>query len=287
MLGHGNPAGAGLKNILRCKYMTRVIVEQGFSIPQIGLGTFDLKELHILEALQLGYRLIDTAWQYGNEREAGRAIKASGLDRGELFVTTKLWTEAIRQKRVRETLEDSLRNLMMEYVDLYLIHWPADGFEQAWLEMEKLKAEGKIRAIGVSNFQPHHIEALRNVSDTFPVINQIERHPFYHNKEVTAYCRKQGMAVQAWCPLGGAHARFFEKEIFRDMGRKYQKSPAQIILRWHIQKGIYVIPRSSHPIRLKDNLEVFDFRLDDADVDLIDALDTGRRIGADPDNFQF
>lgn len=267
--------------------MNRIIAGQGFSIPQIGLGTFGLKEPHILEALRLGYRLIDTAWQYGNEADVGRAVRASGVERGELSVTTKLWTEDIRRRRAREALEESLRNLMTEYVDLYLIHWPAEGFEQAWLEMGKLKAEGKIRALGVSNFQMHHFEKLREVSDGFPAVNQIECHPFFQNREVSDYCRRHGVAVQAWCPLGGSYARFFEKEIFGDMGKKYQKSPAQIILRWHVQRGMCAIPRSSHPARLRENLEVFGFQLEDADMARIDALDTGRRIGADPDRFQF
>lgn len=260
---------------------------ENVEIPQMGLGTFDLKEKEILAGIETGYRLLDTAWQYGNEVDVGRAIKKSSVKREAIVVTTKLWTEDIRKKQVRRALEDSLRNLQTDYVDLYLIHWPAVGYLQAWEVMLKLKEEGKVKEIGVSNFQKHHIETLKEISDIMPTLNQIECHPYFQNKEIISYCEAQGILTQAWCPLGGSYSKFIEHDIFIKLAEKYRKTPAQIILRWHIQKNMYVIPRTSSVQRLKQNLEVFDFVIDEGDMKLIDGLDTGRRIGADPDNFNF
>ncbi len=188
---------------------------------------------------------------------------------------------------MRAALESSLRNLQMDHVDLYLIHWPAEKFERAWLEMIKLKEEGKIRSIGVSNFEIHHLEALKEIADVMPVVDQIECHPYFYNRKVIQYCREHDIAVQAWCPLGGAFAKLPEKEAFREIAERYGKTPAQIILRWHIQKGMLIIPRSSDGERLRENMDIFDIRLRAEDMDAIDALDTGKRIGADPDDFYF
>lgn len=267
--------------------MKQVTLHDGNTVPQIGLGTFDLKEGDVREALKAGYRLLDTAWQYGNEEEVGRAVKRSGIPRKELFVTTKLWTEDVRTERVREALENSLRNLQMDYVDLYLIHWPAEKFEKAWLEMVQLKKEGKIRSVGVSNFETHHLEELRNVSDIVPAVNQIECHPYFVNYQLIDVCRNHKIAVQAWCPLGGSFAKIPEKKIFQDMAEKYKKTSAQVILRWHIQNQRLVIPRSANTERQKENLDIFDFELLPEDIQAIHALDTGKRIGADPDHFNF
>lgn len=256
-------------------------------IPQLGLGTYDLNAKHIATALAIGYRLLDTAWQYGNESEVGKAIKESQVPRDEIFVTSKLWTDSVRSGKVREELEDSLRKLGTDYLDLYLIHWPAQGFERAWETMCKLKEEGKVHAIGVSNFQEHHFQELARISDVIPVLNQIECHPFFQNKKLISFCRSQKVAVQAWCPLGGAYVRLADQKIFQEIGEKYHKSAAQIILRWHLQTGILVIPRSSHVERQKQNLDVFDFELSAEDMAYINALDTQKRIGADPDQFDF
>lgn len=275
------------RGIHRGMSMVQITLDDGNLIPQLGLGTFDLKEEHIYRALEMGYRLLDTAWQYGNEAEVGRAVRKSGIKREGLTITTKLWTDDVRTGRVRRALEDSLRNLQMDYVDLYLIHWPAEGFERAWLEMVQLKKEGKIRSIGVSNFKIHHLEALKNVSDEVPVLDQIECHPYFYDTDVIRYCRKDNIAVQAWCPLGGASARFPEKAVFHKIAERYGKTPAQIILRWHLQNGMLVIPRSSDAGRARENLDIFDFELMREDMDTIDALNTGKRIGADPDAFCF
>ncbi len=267
--------------------MEQMTLAGNIAIPQIGLGTYDLKEAEIGSGLEAGYRLLDTAWQYGNEKEVGKAVKASGIKREELFITTKLWTEDIRLGKVREELEESLRNLQMEYVDLYLIHWPAEKFEAAWAEMVKLKEEGKIRAIGVSNFQIRHFKQLMQASEIVPILNQAEYHPYFQNRDIVSYCAKNRIAVQAWCPLGGSYANFTKKEVFTLLADKYGKTPAQIILRWHIQKGMLAIPRSSDRNRQKENLDVFSFRLLPEDMKIIDMLDTGQRIGPGPDNFQF
>ena len=160
-----------------------VSIDKDMNVPMIGLGTFDLKAEEILAGIQVGYRLLDTAWQYGNEAEVGKAVKESGVKREEIIITTKLWTDDIRKRRVREACEESLRAFRMDYVDLYLIHWPAEGFEYAWEIMTQLKEEGKIRAVGVSNFQEHHLKALERVSATRPVLNQIECHPYFRNQQ--------------------------------------------------------------------------------------------------------
>lgn len=267
--------------------MDSVTINEKLQIPRVGLGTFDLKEKEILSGLESGYRLLDTAWQYGNEAEIGRAIKKSHLQREDIIITTKLWTDAIRQNRVREEFEESLRCLQTDYVDIYLIHWPAVGFERAWETMVKLKEEGKIKALGVSNFNEHHLIKLRQISDNIPVLNQLEFHPFFQNKKVVQYCSDQGIALQAWCPLGGSYSRFVEHNVFKELESKYGKTSAQIILRWHIQKNMLIIPRTSRKERLEENLDIFDFVLDETDMELINNLDTGHRIGADPDDFDF
>lgn len=267
--------------------MENVKLNEGYFIPKLGLGSFDLKEKSISEAIDLGYRLIDTAWQYGNESEVGKAVKQSGIKREEIFITTKLWTDNIRENRVEEGLEESLKNLQTDYVDLYLIHWPAKGFEKAWLEMAKLKEQGKVRNIGVSNFNKHHFDELKQLSDIIPVLNQIERHPYFHNSEIVDYCQNNGILVQAWCPLGSPFGNLMNNTILKNLAEKYNKDSAQIILRWHIQKGILVIPRSVSAEHLKSNIDIFDFELSKDDMDVIDKLNTGKRIGADPDNFDF
>lgn len=259
---------------------------QELKIPQIGLGTFDLKEEPIFDALNIGYRLLDTAWQYGNEEEVGSAIKKFGK-RENLIITTKLWTEDIRKGKIREEFEDSLKKLKLDYVDIYLIHWPAEGFEHAWEEMALLKEEGKVKSIGVSNFNRHHIERLKAVSGILPIMNQIESHPYFGNNENIEYCKSQGIRVQAWCPLGGSFGTLRNDEVILKLAEKYGRTASQIVLRWHIQRGVLIIPRSSKESRLRENMNIFDFQISQQDMDIINSLDIGRRMGADPDNFNF
>lgn len=263
------------------------MLEVVYDIPQIGLGTYALNEKSILTGLNNGYRLLDTAWQYGNESEIGRAIKMSGIPREEVFITTKLWTEDIRNGDASIALNKSLKNIGVDYIDLFLIHWPTKGFEKAWEQMVRLQEDGKIKRIGVSNFNIHHFEELKHVSNVVPYINQIELHPNFQNKEVVDYCNLNGILVQAWCPLGGPYNNYFKNSILIGLSEKYKKSVAQIILRWHLQKKILSIPRSSDKKRQKENMDIFDFYLDEEDMCLIDSFDTGHRIGVDPDNFSF
>ncbi len=267
--------------------MEYVKLKNGMRLPKVGLGTFDLKAESIKKGLWAGYRLLDTAWQYQNETEVGSAVKESGIDREDILVTTKLWTEDVRSGHVKEALERSLQNLSMDYVDLYLIHWPAKGFEKAWEEMAKLQESGKARAIGVCNFNRHHFEELAGSTGIVPVLNQIESHPYFHNDEIISYCKEKKIGVQAWCPLGGSLSNLKEDQVLKEIAEKYHKTVAQIILRWHLQRNVATIPRSSNERRLKENLDVFQFELEAADMKRIDALDTGNRMGADPDHFQF
>lgn len=268
------------------KAMEYLQIADGLRAPRIGLGTFDLKEDSIRTGLEAGYRLFDTAWQYKNEDQVGKAVKESGIAREEVLITTKLWTRHIRMGKAREALEESLRSLNLDYVDLYLIHWPAKGYEKAWEVMNTLKEEGKVKAIGVSNFNSHHLEAITRAGSV-PAINQVESHPYFPNDEVIAQCRKRGICAQAWCPLGGPYSNLKSDKVFEHLSQKYKKTPAQIILRWHMQRGMMAIPRSSSKKRLEENLEIFDFWLEEADMTKIDKLDTGKRMGADPDNFDF
>lgn len=269
--------------------MQSVTLNNSVEMPQIGLGTFALKEQAIVSALQTGYRMLDTAWQYGNEEEVGNAVRHSGIERKDIFITTKLWTDHIRQHAVREAFEDSLRKLQTDYVDLYLIHWPAEGFETAWKVMEELYAEGRVRAIGVSNCHIQHLELLEKVSDVVPAVNQVESHPLFSNEALIQYSRDRGIVPEAWCPLGGSgcYKRVLENPLIAEMARRYNRTEAQIVLRWHIQRGIVIIPRSSDGERQKKNIDVTDFELTAEDMAVIAGIDTGRRIGANPDTFNF
>lgn len=255
-------------------------------IPQIGLGTFDLKEESILNGLEVGYRLLDTAWQYRNECEVGKAIKHSGLKREEIFITTKIWTDFIRSGEIEKALHESLENLTLDYIDLLLIHWPATGYESAWEKMIELREKGLVKNIGVSNFTAQMIDNI-SVSGVLPVVNQIESHPYFQNDEVIDFCKEKNIMPQAWCPLGGSYSDLKNNALFEELSGNYSKSPAQIILRWHIQRNMLIIPRTQNKERLRDNMDIFDFELSSEDVKKISSLNTGRRMGADPENFSF
>ena len=261
-------------------------LSESVRIPQIGLGTFDLKEESILNGLEAGYRLLDTAWQYRNECEVGKAIKHSGLKREEIFITTKIWTDFIRSGEIEKALHESLENLTLDYIDLLLIHWPATGYESAWEKMIALREKGLVKNIGVSNFTAQMIDNI-SVSGVLPVVNQIESHPYFKNDEVIAFCKEKNIMPQAWCPLGGSYSNLKNNALFEELSEKYSKSPAQIILRWHIQRNMLIIPRTQNKERLRDNMDIFDFELSSEDVKKINLLNTGRRMGADPENFNF
>lgn len=267
--------------------MIEVSLNNGVKIPIIGLGTYSLKTKEILTALECGYRFIDTASQYENEEYVGEAIQKSSVPRSNIFISTKLWTKDIREHRTRSAFFESMMRLHVDYIDMYLIHWPAEGFEDAWIEMEKLYQEGYVRAIGVSNFHRQHFDKIDNIRTVNPVVNQIESHPRFHNRELIDYCLNREIKIEAWSPFGGTGARMLQNKVLLKIAEKHKKTSSQIVLRWHIQRGIITFPRSTNRDRLILNLDVFDFELDQEDMLLIDSIDTHKRLGSDPDDFHF
>lgn len=265
-------------------------LNNGIEIPSLGFGVFKVKEgdevfRSVLEALEAGYRLIDTAAIYGNEEGVGRAIKASGLKREEIFLTTKLWNTDQGYDSVFEAFETSLKKLDTDYVDLYLIHWPGkDKFVESYKALEKLYSDKKVRAIGVCNFHIHHLEELIAETEIVPAMNQIELHPLMNQRDILDFCKDKGIQVEAWGPLMQGKGDL-EAELFVSLGNKYGKSPAQIILRWHHQNGVLAIPKSVTPSRIKENIDIFDFELTEEDMKKIDAHNENRRLSADPDTF--
>ena len=271
-----------------------VTLNNGVEIPQVGLGVFRAKEGAEVEravraALEAGYRLIDTAAAYGNEVGVGKAIKASGLPREEIFITTKLWNAYHAYDDALQAFDESLEKLDCGYIDLYLIHWPLpmEGkFTQAWKALERLYDSKRVRAIGVSNFKPHHLEELLKRAATVPTVNQIELHPLFQQKETRAYCVEHGIAVESYSPLMQAGAAL-EHPVIANLAHTYGKTPAQVILRWHVQSGLIVIPKSVKPERIRENLALFDFELSENDMRAIEGMDREQRINADPDTASF
>jgi len=268
-------------------HVPALTLNNGIEIPQLGYGVFRIPNAEtqqaVTRALEIGYRHIDTAAIYGNEEGVGRAIAGSGVPREELFVTTKLWNEKQGYESTFEAFETSLQKLGLDHVDLYLIHWPIparDRFVDSWKAFEKLLADGKTRAIGVSNFRVEDLERLISETDAVPAINQIELHPQFPQQELRAFHVKHNIATEAWGPLG--QGSLIDNATIGELASKHGKSPAQIILRWHIQIGNVVIPKSVTPERIAENLDVFDFSLDDDDLSAIAGVDTGVRIGGDP-----
>lgn len=269
-----------------------ITLNNGTVIPQVGLGVFqtpdgDTTVNAVQTALENGYRHIDTAMIYRNEASVGEGIRRAGLPRGDFFVTTKLWNDDIRAHRGKDAFQESLDRLGLDYVDLYLIHWPADGWQQAWDDLQEIYASGRAKAIGVSNFQKHHIDELLANSDVLPAVDQIESSPQFTNHELIGQLRSKGIVAEAWSPLGGTGGNLLGSPVLAEIGAKYGKSAAQVVIRWHIQRGIVVLPKSTHAERIKQNFDVFDFNLTSEDMTAITALSTGKRNGADPDNFDF
>ncbi|MGD6747945.1 aldo/keto reductase [Streptomyces sp. BH106] len=265
-----------------------VTLNNGVTMPQLGFGVFQVPddEAHaaVTSALDAGYRSIDTAALYENEKGTGRAIADYGLAREDVFVTTKLWnTEQGRDTALR-AFDASLDRLGMDYVDLYLIHWPVpsrDKYVETWQAFEEILASGRARAIGVSNFLPEHLDRLAAETSVVPALNQIELHPRLQQSELRAYDAKHGIATEAWSPLGRGNG-VLDDEIVTALARKYDRSPAQIVLRWHLQLGNVVIPKSVTPSRIRENIAVFDFELAADDMAALAGLETGERVGPDP-----
>lgn len=269
-------------------------LNNGVKMPQLGLGMYlvpnDQAEQIVTIALDNGYRLIDTAAAYYNEEGVGEAIRKSTIPREEVFVTSKLWNTNQGYDNAIKAFEISLNKLGFDYIDLYLIHWPYPQkglIVETWKALEQLYKEGRVKAIGVSNFTPHHLNHLLQETDIVPAVLQIEIHPTFTQDKVRQYAEEHGIQVESWYPLGGQRNReeLLSLPLFEELARKYNKTPAQIILRWHTQLGLVVIPKSSHPSRIKENCHIFDFNLSQKEIDSISALNTGIRLGPDPDNF--
>jgi 2,5-diketo-D-gluconate reductase A len=269
-------------------FVPEITLNDGTSIPQLGLGTYRLDDetAHrvVAEALEIGYRHIDTATIYKNEKGVGRAIRESGIPRDDLYITTKLWNGD--QPKARDAISSSLDRLGLEHVDLYLIHWPAPErgtYIDAWRSLEQFKADGWATSIGVSNFLVEHLDALAAVSSTVPVLNQVELHPLLQQVELRAELAKRGIATESWGPLGhGSVDLAVEAPILNGIAEAHGKSVAQVVLRWHIQEGLIVFPKTSHKERLLDNISLFDFELSADDMAGIRGCDRDQRVGTHP-----
>jgi len=269
-----------------------IMLNNGREIPQFGFGVFQIRPADTAEAvataLRAGYRHIDTAEMYGNEREVGEAIAGSGLDRGDVFVTSKLGNGSHRPEDARKAFDGTLDALGTEYVDLFLIHWPLptryDGdYVSTWRTLEEFYADGRARSIGVSNFQPHHLRRLHEGSEITPAVNQIEVHPYLTQDGVRGFCAEHQIAVEAWSPI--AQGLVLTDPTVGEIARRVGRSPAQVVLRWHIERGDIVFPKSVTPERIEENIAIFDFELSGEDVEAISALNRNERTGPDPDQF--
>jgi 2,5-diketo-D-gluconate reductase A len=265
----------------------------GVEIPQVGFGVFQVPEAEttaaVGHALAAGYRSIDTASLYRNERAVGRAVAQSGIPRADVFLTTKVWNSDHGHDATLRAFDASLDRLGTDYVDLYLIHWPVPAhnlYVETWKALQQLLAEGRTRAIGVSNFQPSHLERLREETGAVPAVNQIELHPRLAQRELREYHARHGIVTEAWSPLGrGAQGGLLDDPTVGRIARRYGRTPAQVLLRWQIELGNVVIPRSVTPERIRQNIEIFDFGLDSADMADLAGLDADGRIGPHPDTF--
>jgi 2,5-diketo-D-gluconate reductase A len=271
-----------------------VELNDGHAIPQLGFGVFQIDPAETARAVSLalkaGYRHIDTAEMYGNEKGVGEAVRASGLDRADVYITSKLNNSFHRPDDARRAFEQTLSELGMEYVDLFLIHWPlptlyGGDFESTWTTLEEFRRDGRARSIGVSNFQVEHLQRLAAASEVVPAVNQVELHPYFLNDEVNVYGRAHGIATQAWSPI--AQGQVLDDPAIVGIADRLGKSPAQVVLRRHIQRGNVVFPKSTTPARIEENFQLFDFQLEPDDVERIDALDRGEagRAGPNPDAF--
>ncbi|WP_417900923.1 aldo/keto reductase [Bacillus haimaensis] len=260
-------------------------------MPWFGLGVFKVEEGQEVEssvkmAIQAGYRSIDTAAIYKNEDGVGKAIKEAGVPREELFITTKVWNADQGYESTLAAFEASMEKLGLEYLDLYLVHWPVKGkYVDTWRALEKLYADGKVRAIGVSNFHIHHLQDILNVAEVKPMVNQVEYHPKLSQVELLNFCKENGIQMEAWSPL--MQGELLQNEVLMELAEKYNKSVAQIILRWDLQNGVVTIPKSVKEHRIKENADIFDFEITDEDMQKIHALNENKRVGPDPDNFDF
>jgi 2,5-diketo-D-gluconate reductase A len=271
-------------------------ISEGVRIPQLGFGVYQIKPdqtaAAVRTALDIGYRHIDTAEMYGNEQEVAQGIRDAGLDRSEVFITSKLNNGFHEPDDTRRAFGKTLEALGSDYVDLFLIHWPlptlyGGDFVSTWKALEEFAQEGRARSIGVSNFQPAHLDRLAEETDTLPAVNQVEVHPYFNNDKVRGCAHDHGIAIEAWAPI--AQGKVLDDPVINRIADGLGKSPAQVVLRWHIQRGDIVFPKSVNPDRMKSNFEIFDFEVDDAGMEAISALDQGEsgRQGPNPDTFDY
>jgi 2,5-diketo-D-gluconate reductase A len=273
-----------------------ILLNNGSSIPQLGFGVFQIPPEEtaqaVVTALETGYRHIDTAEMYGNEKGVGEGVRASGVDRSEVFVTSKLNNGFHEPDDARRAFDRTLSDLGFDYVDLFLIHWPLptryDGdFVSTWKVMEEFARDGRARAVGVSNFQPSHLRRLATECEVTPAVNQIEVHPYFTNEEVRAFGEEHGIATEAWSPI--AQGAVLDDPTITEIARRVGKTPAQVVLRWHIERGDIIFPKSTTPSRIAENFDLFDVELSGADMSAISALDKGEegRTGPNPDTFDY
>lgn len=267
----------------------RITLNDGSSIPQLGFGVFkvdpDDTERIVSDALEIGYRHIDTAAIYGNEVGVGRAIAASGIPRNELFVTTKLWNTDQGTRSAHDAIDSSLDKLGLDAVDLYLIHWPTpqrDLYVESWKALEQIRADGKATSIGVSNFLVEYLERLEATTDTVPAVNQVELHPYHQRPAETAYGHDHGIVTEAWGPLGQGKYPLLELPEITAAAANHERTPAQVVLRWHIQQGHVVFPKSNNRARIAENFALFDFELTPTEQSAISGLERGENVGANP-----
>jgi diketogulonate reductase-like aldo/keto reductase len=277
--------GAGCQN-LAMSDVTTLTLNSGASIPQLGLGVWQAPagttaRNAVLEALRIGYRHVDTARIYGNESDVGAAVRASGVPREQVFVTTKLWNDDHGYDRALRAFDASLQRLGLDYVDLYLLHWPVAGKRlDSWRALERLHEEKRARSIGVSNFLVPHLKELLGAAKQVPAVNQIELTPFLQRRDTTALCRQQGIVVEAYSPL--THGRRLDDPALEEISRRTGRTVAQVLLRWSVQHGNVVLPKSTRPARIAENAQIFDFQLDEQAMAALDALDEGLVTGWDP-----
>jgi 2,5-diketo-D-gluconate reductase A len=269
-----------------------ITLNNGVEIPQLGFGVFQIPPEETrdatLTALEVGYRHIDTAEMYGNEKEVGEAVRASGIDRSEIFVTSKLSNSFHAYDAALGAFEQTMRDLDIEYLDLFLVHWPLPGvgdFVETWQAMEKIYESGRVRAIGVSNFQPSHLRRIHGETSVTPAVNQVEVHPYLTNEEVRAFDAEHGIATEAWSPI--AQGKVLDDATIVRIAENLDRTPAQVTLRWHLQRGDIVFPKSVTRSRVEENFALFDFELSDTDMADISSLNRDERTGADPDTFNY
>jgi len=266
-------------------------LNDGHTIPQLGFGVFKVEPEEtsriVSDALQVGYRHIDTAAIYGNEEGVGAALAASGISRSDLFVTTKLWNDKQGTRSAFDAFDESLEKLGLDYVDLYLIHWPTpakDRYVESWKALEKIRESGRARSIGVSNFLEPHLDRLLGETDIVPAVNQIELHPAHQQPEVTRFARANGIQVEAWGPLGQGKYPLLEEPVVAVAAEAHGKTPAQVVIRWHLQTGNIVFPKSNRRARMIENLDVFDFELSRTELNTISSLERVGRVSAHPND---